>query len=158
MSGKNVWFRHLHPLDSLTCELELMLDHLFLERRPAVGWEPACDVYETPEAVIVVVELPGLTREDVEITTSAGLLTVTGRRVPTDLPPGTIAHLHERRFGPFERTIRLPRAVDAERSSAKMEAGLLTIRLPLRRPTRVSIRADEEGKAPRGGRKPRAGT
>lgn len=160
MSEDRLWFRHLHPLDSLTCELELMLDHLFLERRPRGVWAPPCDVYQTPEAVVVVVELPGLTREEVEITVTAELLTVTGRRVPTGLPPGTVAHRHERRFGPFERTIRLPCPVEAERSSARMEAGLLTVSLPLRRPTQVSIRTAEQGgraperESPQGGTDP----
>ena len=65
MSEKGPFFARLHPLDSLTCELQLMLDHLFLERRAPAAWEPVCDVYQTSEEIVVVMELSGLTREDV---------------------------------------------------------------------------------------------
>ena len=145
MSEKRRVFAHLHPLDSLTCELQLMLDHLFLERRVPAAWEPVCDVYQTSEEIVVVVELPGLTREDVEITVTASSLTVTGRRAPTPLPGRSVLHLHERRFGAFKRSLRLPTAVDAERSSATMTDGVLTITLPHRQATQVAIReAGEE--------------
>ncbi len=144
MSEKRRPFAHRHPLDSLTCELQLMLDHLFLEGCAPAAWEPVCDVYQTSEEIVVVMELSGLTREDVEITVTVNALTVTGRRAPTSLPARSVLHLHERRFGAFKRSLRLPTAVDAERSSATMTDGVLTITLPHRRPTQVAIREAEE--------------
>jgi len=140
MSEKGPFFARLHPLDSLSCELQLMLDHLFLERRAPAAWEPVCDVYQSPEEIVVVMELPGLSREDVEITVTPGALTVTGRRAPTPRPGRSVVHLHERRFGAFKRSLRLPAAVDVEHTSAKMTDGVLTITLPHRRATQVAIR------------------
>ena len=152
MSEKEPFFARLHPLDSLTCELQLMLDHLFLERRAPAAWEPVCDVYQTSEEIVVVMELSGLTREDVEITVTVNALAVTGRRAPVSLPGRSVVHLHERRFGAFKRSLRFPAAVDAERSSATMTDGVLTITLPHRRATQVAIReAGEETDPPYGG-------
>ena len=142
MSEKAPFFAHLHPLDSLTCELQLMLDHLFLERSAPATWEPVCDLYQTSEAIVVTVELPGLTRDDVEITVTPNLLTVTGRRPGASLPPRSNVHQHERRFGPFERRLVLPTPVDADASSARMTDGVLTITLPHRKPTQVAIGMD----------------
>ena len=144
MSEKGRFFARLHPLDSLTSELRLMLDHLFLERRAPAVWQPVCDLYQTADAVIVTVELPGLTREDVEITVAVNLLTIAGRRPATSLPAHSIVHQHERRFGPFKRSLVMPSPVDAERTSARMADGLLTITLPHRKPRQITVSTESK--------------
>ena len=144
MSEKRRFFAHLHPLDSLTSELRLMLDHLCLERLAPVPWEPVCDVYQTPDEVVVTVELPGMMRDDVDVTVTVNTVTVAGRRPPISLPARSIVHLHQRRFGAFKRSLALPAAVDAERSSATMADGVLTITLPHRRARQVPIQEKVE--------------
>ncbi len=144
MPEKGRLFARLHPLDSLTSDLQLMLDHLFLERRAPAVWQPVCDLYQTADAVVVTVELPGLTRDDVEITVAMNLLTISGRRPATSLPVHSIVHQHERRFGPFKRSLMMPSPVDAERTSARMTDGVLTITLPHRKPRRIAVSTEPQ--------------
>ena len=125
-----------------------MLDHLFLERRAPAAWEPVCDIYETPDAVVVTVELPGLSRKDVDISCTENLLTITGRRPAVSLPSGSIVHQHERPLGAFQRSIVMPHPVDADQTSASMDAGVLTVTLPHRKPQQVSIRTESEESQP----------
>lgn len=144
MSDKGAQFHYLHPLESLTCELQLMLDHLCLEHRPRPGWEPACDMYETNDTLVLTVDLPGLTRADVDITISGNGLVLSGRRPAASLPAGTTVFQRERPLGTFERLFILPVPVEASRSSAQMEAGVLTITLPRRKPVQVAIHTAPE--------------
>jgi HSP20 family protein len=151
MSERSTQFHYLHPLDALTCELQLMLDHLCVERRPRPGWEPACDMYETNDTLVLTVDLPGLTRADVDITISGNGLILRGHRPQASLPAGSTVFQRERPAGTFERIFILPVPVDASKSSAQMEAGVLTITLPRRKPVQVAIHTSAEG-APKQGK------
>jgi HSP20 family protein len=152
MSERSVQVPYLHPLESLTCELQLMLDHLCLERRPRPGWEPACDMYETNDTLVLTVDLPGLTKADVTITLtlSGNGLVLSGRRAATSLPSGSTVFQRERPVGAFERIFILPVPVDMSKSSAQMEAGVLTITLPRRKPVQVAIHTVTEGSSAEG--------
>jgi HSP20 family protein len=104
------------------------------------GWAPAVDLCETADAFIVTAELPGISRDQVHIEVHDGRLTIHGRRdarVPCEQ-----YHQVERGHGEFARSFALPQTVDAERISADLRDGVLTISVPKspeRGPRRVDV-------------------
>jgi HSP20 family protein len=109
-------------------------------------WAPALDVFETPEKVNVAVELPGMSASDVEITVEDNVLMLQGDRPFYKGANEEAFHRIERRFGPFQRRIALPRQSDTQRISASMEEGVLTIEIPKvehARPRRIEVKASQ---------------
>jgi len=95
----------------------------------APGWAPLADVYETPDAYVLEVELPGLAREEVTIEVRGAQLAVRGERDPVGARSAAF-HRLERRYGPFARSFRFADPIDAERVTAELEEGLLRIEAP----------------------------
>ena len=112
-------------------------------------WTPSVDVYENEREVVIEVELPGVLKEDVVIVLRGGRLELKGLK--KDLPsPGSGARYHrlEREYGTFRRVVYIPASVLAERASATLENGILTVvlRKPPRRTRMVEVRGAEPGK------------
>ena len=108
------------------------------------GFRPQVDCFRTedPPELTVVVELPGVEPESVEVTSTPQALLINGeRRRPQ--ATGRVYQQMEIDYGPFQRQIPLPEGVDSERATATYERGLLTIVLPIAprppRPARVPI-------------------
>jgi HSP20 family protein len=95
-------------------------------------WQPHVDMCETPEEIIVEVELPGVQREDVRIEVEGDLLRITGERRTTSERQERNYYRLERRYGRFTRQLRLPGAVAREGIRAEFDAGILVITLPKR--------------------------
>lgn len=77
---------------------------------PTVSWEPPIDVFESERDLLIVVALPGVDTQDIEISSQAGVLLVAGvRRLPAAVRGTDIVRL-EIPQGRFERRIRLPAA------------------------------------------------
>jgi HSP20 family protein len=94
------------------------------------GWSPALDLYQSHDNVIVMVELPGTRKEDIEISLRDGTLTIGGERKQENTSNGEKAARTERYFGRFRRSIALPTRVDANKVSATYRDGILTVTLP----------------------------
>ena len=94
------------------------------------GWTPAFDVYEDKDNFTVVAELPGLKKEDIEVTLHNGTLSVSGERKNESKCDDTEVYRSERFFGRFQRTISLPTAVAADKIKAQYKDGILTVTLP----------------------------
>jgi HSP20 family protein len=94
------------------------------------GWTPAVDLYEDNDHLIVRAELPGMSKESIDISLHEGVLTLAGERKAEDLPAGSEAYRSERFYGRFQRTLDLPKPVEADRVSAHYRDGILTITLP----------------------------
>lgn len=90
---------------------------------------PAANLWETSDALVVEMELPGVTEENVDIQVTNEELAVRGRR-QVHTPENANAHRRERMGGEFERVFGLPFPVDAEKVEATLRDGVLTIRLP----------------------------
>lgn len=88
------------------------------------------NVFEAEEILMILVPMPGLQDEDVDITVRGNTLTVEGRE-RADLKPesGKRYLRHEWRYGPYRRMIELPYAVDANSAEATLGNGVLTVRL-----------------------------
>ena len=95
-------------------------------------WQPRVDMCETPEAFIVEVELPGVQREDVHIEMKDDTLYITGERRTTSERQERNYYRMERRYGRFERQLRLPGGVARGAIRAEFDAGILIITLPKR--------------------------
>ncbi len=104
------------------------LDRLF--EAPMTGWAPALDVHEDKESFSVRVELPGMKREDIEVSLQDGALVITGERKEEKVTEGTEVHRQERFYGKFTRALTLPAAVAGEKVKAQYKDGILTVTLP----------------------------
>jgi HSP20 family protein len=93
------------------------------------GWVPPVDLYETADQYVIAAELPGLQREDVEIQVHDGRLTLSGVRRERELACEQF-HRVERGHGSFSRTFQLPIPIDAERITADLRDGVLTVTCP----------------------------
>jgi HSP20 family protein len=93
------------------------------------GWSPAFDLYESGDHLVAVVELPGMRKEDIDISLHDGTLTISGER-KRESTNGEEARRTERYVGTFRRSITLPTRVDAGKVSATYENGILKVTLP----------------------------
>jgi HSP20 family protein len=102
-------------------------------RDPTGGrpWSPPVDVYETPEELVVVVEIPGVDASQVELSVANSLLIIRGTRT-AEVRPEAHLRLRERRFGSFLRHVAITCEVDFDAAQAETVNGVLTIRLPRR--------------------------
>ena len=94
------------------------------------GWTPALDLYQTADNVVAVVEVPGMRKEDIDISLHDGMLTIAGERTSVANDGGENAERTERFSGKFRRSISLPARVDAGKVSATYKDGILTVTLP----------------------------
>ncbi len=97
------------------------------EHTEAHAWVPAADIFAKGEDLVVWMELPGQTRESIDITFSGGVLTISGERANAPEGEDVTFWTRERYDGPFRRSITLPEGVDESRISASSEDGLLAI-------------------------------
>ena len=119
------------------------------QRAPQTQWAPALDVVHEDGDLLIRAELPGVKREDVEITLHERVLTVSGERRAEEQKAGSGYLVRERRHGPFRRGLVLPRNVQEDRISARFEDGVLEVRVPgdatELQPKRVRIQGPGEG-------------
>jgi len=94
------------------------------------GWSPALDLYQSNDNVIAVAELPGMRKEDIEISLHDGTLTISGERKRERSSNGEKAERTERYVGTFRRSIALPTRVDASKVGATYRDGILIVTLP----------------------------
>jgi HSP20 family protein len=93
------------------------------------AWSPAIDVVETPQEVVVLVDLPGVDPSSIDLSVTGNVLSLRGERRPGDIPEGT-GSLRERQFGAFHRQVSLPGDVNFEGIKAEAHDGVLKVRLP----------------------------
>jgi HSP20 family protein len=94
------------------------------------GWSPAVDFYEDKENVFVKAELPGMKKEDIEVSVSNQMLHISGERKEESEDRGTDSYRAERYFGSFQRNIPLPTSVADDKIHAEYKDGVLTITCP----------------------------
>jgi HSP20 family protein len=107
--------------------LQDQLDQLFEVQR---AWAPALDVAEDKDGFRVRLELPGLKREEIDVSLEDGVLTITGERKAETPQDGSTIHRQERHYGKFSRTLTLPSEVVADKVTAAYKDGILTVTLP----------------------------
>lgn len=109
---------------------------------------PPTDVYETPDAVMVKVEIGGMSDDDFQILYADGVLTITGVRADEEQEPRAYQRM-EIWTGLFRTQVQIPWHVDADRIEAQYHNGFLRVRLPkTNRKTEIPVRSPEERQQP----------
>jgi len=94
------------------------------------GWTPALDVYEEKDSFVVKSELPGMKKEDIEVSFQDGSLSISGERKSESKHEDTDVYRAERYFGRFQRSVSLPATINPDKVKAAYKDGVLTITLP----------------------------
>jgi len=144
--GLGQWDEDRRPYESFLREMDTLhkeMDHLFENfwknsgspafktHLPHYGsLNPHIDETEDEKSFHVKVELPGMDKDDVDVTLSAGVLTIRGEKKREDEEKGENFYRKERSFGSFRRSLPIPVDVDESRVEAKFEKGILYIELP----------------------------
>ena len=126
----------INDVNMMRQEMGRLLDHFAGAKPPAVRfsptvWEPAIDLYETDDELVLTVELAGVPEDNFQMTIDRNVFTIRGERQKVLLSDKTgVYHQMEISSGPFERSITLPEAVDAKNARASYENGLVQVILP----------------------------
>jgi HSP20 family protein len=94
------------------------------------GWTPSLDVYQNSDDIVAIVELPGMNKEDIDISLHDGTLTISGERKESSEQKAENAERTERFVGKFRRSISLPTPIDAGKVTASYKDGILTVTMP----------------------------
>lgn len=137
-----------HPFESLRQQVDRLFDDFdrdiwtapfrrslfeaepFWRRQSNGAGAPAVDIVEKDNAYEVKADLPGLDEKNVEVNLADGMLTIKGQKQEEKEEKKKDYYLHERHFGAFERSFRVPETVDADKIEAAFKKGVLTITLP----------------------------
>ncbi|QQD18407.1 Hsp20/alpha crystallin family protein [Spongiibacter nanhainus] len=92
-------------------------------------WSPAVDIVESDAGYLLTMDVPGVSRESIDITIDSGVLTVSGERKVDHGEEAKVA-INERWQGQFVRRFNLPDTVDEEQVAAKVENGVLALHIP----------------------------
>jgi HSP20 family protein len=93
-------------------------------------WTPALDVFEDKDSLTVKAELPGMKKEDIELSLHDGCLSISGERKGESKHADAEVYRAERFVGRFQRTVSLPTPVATDKVKAQYKDGILTVTLP----------------------------
>ena len=133
-------FTPRQPLTRFRSEMDRLFDRFWGEplagtagfpadRWQAFGWSPSLDVTEHDNEVAVRAEMPGVDPEDLDLSISGDVLTLSGEKKESSEERDGNFFRAERRFGSFRRSIQLPASVDPDKVEAEYENGVLTVRM-----------------------------
>jgi HSP20 family protein len=93
-------------------------------------WTPATDIYESKDEYVFNVELPGISKDDVNIEFENGIFSINGARKEEKEVKEENVHRVEGCYGSFSRSFRLPKNVNDKKISARMKDGILEVKIP----------------------------
>lgn len=111
-------------------EIDIDIDEDDDESLVTVEGQLGIDLFETPLEVIVKTMIPGVRKDDIDISLSRDMLTIRGERKDEKTIADDDYHYRELYWGAFSRTVKLPHEVDIDKADATESQGMLTIRLP----------------------------
>lgn len=123
----------LDPVSRLQDEIQRLFESPFADFGSQFFnvWAPALDVYEDKENLVVTLEAPGLKKEDFELALHDGVLSIAGERRLEEKRQKAAGYRTERFNGRFQRSVTLPKAVQADKVRAAYKDGILTVTLPI---------------------------
>jgi len=107
------------------------------EDMPYGAWSPRVDIFENKDNLVLEAELPGMSRDDFELSFENNALTLKGERKFEKKTDGENYHRLERSYGAFTRSFTLPQTVTAEGAKAEFNNGVLHVSLPKREDTKA---------------------
>ncbi len=132
-----VRWRPFEDFMSVQDEMSSFFDNFFGRRLPTkrmadsqTAWLPRVDISENEDEILVKADVPGITKEDIKITLSDNVLSISGEKKTERNEEDENYHRVERVFGSFERNFYIPKNVDAAKISAKYTDGVLAVSLP----------------------------
>ncbi|MCC6153134.1 MAG: Hsp20/alpha crystallin family protein [Candidatus Hydrogenedentes bacterium] len=120
---------------------ELARDYDLFDR----GWAPAVDLKETEQEYTLEADLPGMKKEEIDITVVDNVITLKGERKHEAETKEKGYHRIERRYGSFERTFELPGGFDASKINAHFDNGVLKVTMPKReemKPKQIEVKVN----------------
>lgn len=112
------------PFDALEAELDR-----WAGQAPR-GWMPASEIRETENEYVIEVDIPGVHKEDLDISAENRTLTITGERKDANQDDRKGWVRSERRYGKFSRSFRLAEGIDASKVTAEYRDGILKVHVP----------------------------
>jgi HSP20 family protein len=110
---------------------DFMLPTRFVEDRETLwGWNPAVDVYENDDAIVVKAELPGMEKDQIAVDVQGRVLSIKGERASDNEINEERYYRRERTHGRFERALTLPAEVNPESIKAEYKDGILKVEVP----------------------------
>ncbi len=103
----------------------------------AGAFQPAVDLWETPEAYIAHVNVPGVTKDDLDLEVTGSTFTLKGERKAREVPENATCHMRGIAVGEFQVSYTLPIKIDAPSVTADFKDGVLTVTLPKVEPERA---------------------
>lgn len=123
-------------LETLQKEMNRLFD-FSLSRHPQLEssflggqWVPSLDVYDKKDAVVVKSDLPGMTKDEIDVSIENDILTIKGEKKREEDTKDENYIRSERFYGTFQRSIALPASVDASKAKASFKDGVLELVLP----------------------------
>lgn len=101
------------------------------------AWSPSVDIYENKDHIVLEAELPGMKREDFDLSVENNVITLRGERHFEKKDESDNYHRVERAYGSFTRSFTLPNSVTAEGANAEYNNGVLRVTLPKREETKA---------------------
>lgn len=127
-------WRGFAPLTGLRDEIDRLFEAPLAELTRSAqllsGWTPALDMYEDKDNFFVKAKLPGMKKEDIELSLHDGSLSISGERKSESKHEDAEVYRAERFFGRFQRTVTLPTPVAVDKVKAQYKDGILTVTLP----------------------------
>ena len=131
-------------MDRLQQDMNRLFGDMTVNRMRQAPTFPAINIWAAEESAKVTAELPGVSKDDLDINVTGDTLTLSGVRNQDDLPEDAHFHRQERRFGEFSRSIQLPYTVDVNKVKAVFKNGVLSIELPrveAEKPKKITVKA-----------------
>lgn len=131
--GLSTWpgFGRLSNLrDEIERLFEAPISELARTSRLLSGWNPPLDLHEDQDNFLVKIELPGMKKDDIDVSLHDGSLSISGERKSDEKFEGADVYRSEQFFGHFQRTVTLPAPVAVDKIRAQYKDGVLTVTLP----------------------------
>lgn len=121
-------------LEQFDCDFEKTIQGMFRSISPVFrlarrSWRPQMDIYETADEIVVLAEVAGVEKDDLEIEISTRAVRISGRRPSSPREENATYRLAEIQYGRFERMLFLPVPINTDKVKASLNNGFLTVRL-----------------------------
>ena len=100
------------------------------ERMGAIEWSPSFDVTENKDSYLFKADVPGVKKEDLEISTIGNRIQISGKRDTEQESKTETVYTYERQYGSFARSFTLPEGADLEHAKSELKDGVLSLVIP----------------------------